>query len=222
VRLLLSSWFVRPGPRPGVLPPPSGTPRRAGIVLNALDGYGSTRDRDLGREIHTWEGLGYRCEELDLREYFAAPAALAARLSELDLVWVLGGNAFVLARAMTGAAFRDGVREQLRRPEFVYGGYSAGACVAGPDLQGIDLIDDPTVLPEAYPPSMVPRCLRLVDFRIVPHWRSEHGDAPGAELAVAQLAAHGMAHRALRDGQAVSVHDGRVETVSTGVEPLRP
>jgi dipeptidase E len=208
VRLLLSSWFLQPGVRPGVSPPASGASRRAGIVLNALDEYRPARNRDLGRQAHTWASFGYRCEELDRREYFAAPDALAMRLSELDLVWAMGGNAFVLARAMTRARFCDAVREQLRRPEFVYGGCSAGACVAGPDLRGIDLIDAPAVLPERYAPSMEPRCLHLVDFRIVPHWRSEHAEAPGAELAVTQLVAEGLPHQRLRDGQAVCVHNG--------------
>jgi dipeptidase E len=219
MRLLLSSWFLGPGERPEVLPPAT-TARRAGIVVNALDEHGPSRVRDLGRETDTWEGFGYRCEELDLREYFTAPDVLAARLSELDLVWAMGGNAFVLARAMTGSGFRGAVRAQLRRPEFVYGGYSAGACVAGPDLRGIDLVDDPAVLPDGYP-SVEARCLGLVDFRIIPHWRSDHPDAPGAERAAARLTDDGLVHRCLRDGETISVHDGTV-VVSGGRHGFHP
>ncbi|MGY4920075.1 Type 1 glutamine amidotransferase-like domain-containing protein [Streptomyces sp. 900116325] len=96
---------------------------------------------------------------------------------------------------------------QLHRPEFTYGGYSAGACVAGPDLQVIYLIDDPTVLPESYPPTTAPECLCLVPYRIVPHRRSEHRDAEGAERAAAHLAERGLSHHCLRDGEAVNVHD---------------
>ncbi|MHA6617849.1 Type 1 glutamine amidotransferase-like domain-containing protein [Pseudonocardia sp. DLS-67] len=220
MRLLLSSWFLGPGERPQVLPPAT-TARRAGIVLNALDAFGPSRARDFGREADTWEAFGYRCEELDLREYFADRDGLAARLSGLDLVWAMGGNAFVLARAMTGSGFGAAVREQLDRPDFGYGGYSAGACVAGPDLRGIDLVDDPAVLPDGYPPSLEPRCLGLVDFRIVPHWRSDHPDAPGAERAAARLTADGLAHRCLRDGETMSVHDGTV-VVSGGRHGFHP
>jgi hypothetical protein len=46
-----------------------------------------------------------------------------------------------------------------------------------------------------------------VPYRIVPHWRSEHRDAEGAERAAAHLAERGLSHRCLRDGQAVNVHD---------------
>ena len=207
MRLLLSSWFLTPDSRPPALP---GTLRagRAGIVVNALDGYGPSRARDYARENRTLETFGYSCEELDLRGYFSAPRELATRLAGLDLVWAMGGNAFVLARAMTQAGFRDALHDQRHRPEFTYGGYSAGACVAGPDLQGIDLMDDPAVLPEGYPPATEPRCLRLVPYRIVPHWRSEHPEADGAERAAAYLAENGLPHRCLRDGEAVNVHPG--------------
>jgi dipeptidase E len=206
MRLLLSSWFLAPDSRPSALPGTLAT-GRAGIVLNALDEYGRSRARDYTRESCTLETFGYTCEELDLRDYFTAPEELPERLDGLDLVWALGGNAFVLARAMTQAGFRDALQEQLHRPEFTYGGYSAGACVTGPDLQGIDLIDDPSVLPEGYPSTTAPECLCLVPYRIVPHWRSEHRDAEGAERAAAHLAERRLSHRCLRDGEAVNVQD---------------
>jgi len=200
MKLLLSSWFLSPDSRPPVLPTELVT-GKAGIVLNALDEYGDSRARDYDRERRTLQSFGYSCEELDLRDYFAASNELPERLSSLDLVWALGGNAFVLARAMTQARLRDAIDQQSHRPEFTYGGYSAGACVAGPDLQGIDLMDDPTVLPEGYSPAIVPDCLRLVPYRIVPHWRSDHPEAGRAEQAATYLAAHDLEHRRLRDGE---------------------
>ncbi|MFJ7628191.1 Type 1 glutamine amidotransferase-like domain-containing protein [Streptomyces sp. NPDC097595] len=205
MRLLLSSWYLKPGAdRPAVLPPPTGT-ARAGIVLNALDAYGPSRNRNLPREIRTWESFGYACEELDLRDHFSAPDGLAARLAALDLVWVLGGNAFVLARAMTRTRFADALRAQRHRPDFVYGGFSAGACVTGPDLRGIDLIDDPDVHPDGYPSGIEPSCLGLVPFRIVPHWRSDHPEAPGADRAAAHLTGAGLPHRCLSDGETLGI-----------------
>ncbi|MFF1817873.1 Type 1 glutamine amidotransferase-like domain-containing protein [Kribbella sp. NPDC058245] len=203
---MLSSWFLTPDSGPSGLPGALVT-GRAGIVLNALDQYGASRSRDYARERRTLESFGYSCEELDLRDYFADPQELPGRLDNLDLVWALGGNAFVLARAMTQARLRDALQGQQHRPEFTYGGYSAGACVAGPDLQGIDLVDDPTVRPDGYPPTTAPpESLRLIPYRIVPHWRSDHPDAEGAERAAAHLASLGLPHRCLRDGEAVNIH----------------
>ncbi|MFH8573727.1 Type 1 glutamine amidotransferase-like domain-containing protein [Streptomyces sp. NPDC017993] len=206
MRLLLSSWFLTPDSRPPALPSNLRN-GRAGIVLNALDGFGRSRTRNLARESRTLETFGYSCEELDLRDYFSAAAGLTHRLADLDLVWALGGNSFVLARAMTQSGFGDALKEQLVRPEFAYGGYSAGACVTGPDLQGIDLIDDPTVLPEGYPSATTPTCLGLVPYRIVPHWRSDHPEAEGAERAASHLGDRGLPHRCLRDGESINIHD---------------
>jgi dipeptidase E len=211
MRLILSSWYLRPGQRPPLLRR-DGRRGRVGIVLNALDQFGATRDRDLPREIYTLERFGYVGEELDLRDYFEDRFRLRVRLRDFDLVWVLGGNSFVLARAMTQSGFVDAVRHRLDDETFAYGGYSAGSCVAGPDLQGIDLVDDPSVVPEGYSPEIEPRCLDLVPFRIVPHWRSDHPESERVELAAEYLAAEGLSHRCLRDGQALAV-DGDIVTL---------
>jgi dipeptidase E len=211
MRLILSSWYLRTGQQPPLLRPVDGS-GRAGIVLNALDEFGDSRNRDLAREMYTLERLGYVGEELDLRDYFQDRFRLRVRLRDFDLVWALGGNSFVLARAMTQSGFVDAVRDRLADETFAYGGYSAGSCVAGPDLAGIDLVDDPAAVPEGYDPDIEPRNLDLVPFRIVPHWRSRHPESERVELAADHLAAKGLSYRCLRDGQALLV-DGDSETL---------
>ena len=101
MRLCLSSYRV--GDRGDALRAPE-PGARAGVVLNALDAVGSTRGRSPPRETDDLEQLGYRCEELDLRGYVDGAAGLTDRLHGLDAVWVVGGHAFVLARAMARAA----------------------------------------------------------------------------------------------------------------------
>lgn len=209
MRLFLSSWYIRPGRQPAALRPVAGR-ARAGIVLNALDQFGDTRSRDLDREASTLADLGYACEELDLREYFSRPSELAARIRDLDLVWALGGNSFVLARAMVRAGFQAAVRERLSDPSFVYGGYSAGSCVAGPDLEGIQLVDDPATIPEGYSPDVAPEAMGLVPFRILPHWRSDHHESEAIERVAGFLSNAGREFRCLRDGQAFVVEGDSV------------
>ncbi len=227
MELLLSSFVLNDDDVRRVGLPPRVT-GRAGIVMNALDEYGKSRSRGFIREARTFAACGYQCEELDLRAYFPAadpdlaadrgrtPEALAARLAGLDLVWALGGNAFVLARAMNAAGFGEALRQQAGRAEFVYGGYSAGACVAGPDLQGIELMDDAAVVPEGYPSDARAVALGLVSFRVVPHWHSELPDAVAAERAAALLDKAGLPYRCLRDGQ-VTDGSGTVRTLNSRV-----
>ena len=203
MRLYLSSYRV--GDRADALRA-AAPGARAAVVLNALDAVAATRGRNLPRETEDLQRLGYRCEELDLRGYVGDEAGLTERLHTLDTVWVVGGNAFVLARAMARAGFREALLTVAGRAGFTYASYSAGACVAGPDLAGIDLMDDPAEVAggQNAEPTAAP-CLGLVPFRIVPHWRSEHPESAAAGRAVAHLDALGLAHRALRDGEVVVV-----------------
>ena len=92
------------------------------------------------------------------------------------------------------------------------GGFSAGAVVATPTLRGIELMDDPTQIVEGYPETVVWEGLGLVDFSIVPHFRSNHPETLLAESAVRYLDERQMPFKALKDGD-VWVQDGSVGTL---------
>ena len=154
---------------------------------------------------------GFQARMLDLRDYFDQPKRLRAELAELDAVWVPGGNTFVLARAMNASGFRDAACELIRAGNIAYAGYSAGACVAGPDLRGIHLMDEPDVLPAAYEATWSTDTLGLLPWRIVPHWRSDHPEAAAANSAVEHLAAQ-LPFQTLQDGRALLI-DGEKATV---------
>jgi dipeptidase E len=157
---------------------------RAALVFNSCDVYGENRLRRWDTEADDISSLGFECEELDLHSYFEG---LRWRIDTIDLLWVVGGNSFVLAKAMTKAHFKEATSKQVGENRLVYAGYSAGVRVVGPDLEGIDLMDDPDALPDGYPDDLGATTLGWVPWRIVPHWRSQHPEAPAAELAAAYL-----------------------------------
>ena len=203
VKLYLSSY--RLGTNRQALRDLVGRAGRAALVFNACDVFGDNRLRNLKRETEDIASLGFECEELDLRSYFEDFEGLRNRIDSYDLIWVVGGNSFVLARAMTQSRFGQAVSEPLDDGRLVYAGYSAGICVTAPDLEGIRLMDEPDALPDGYPKQAQAETLRWVPWRIVPHWRSEHPEAPLAELAVEHLLNSGLPFRTLRDGQAIVV-----------------
>jgi dipeptidase E len=187
----------------------------AAVVLNALDQFAATRARDLPAIVDDLAGLGWRAAELDLRRYNGDPDGLRHDLDEIGLIWVVGGNSFVLARAMTACGLRAVVADRLAADaSFVYGGFSAGAVVAGPDLQGIELVDDPDGRVDDVGGGHPADALGLVPFRIVPHWRSGHPESPAVERVAAYMAGLGLEHRCLRDGQALWVDDATVTPVA--------
>jgi len=205
MRLYLSSYRI--GDRAGALLALLGSGKRAAIISNALDNV-SPAARDLHRretyDPHAELGsLGIVGEDLDLRHYFGMPRRLAETLAGFDLLWVVGGNAFVLRRAMRQSGFDRLIVEMLDRDDIVYGGFSAGAVVAGTTLVGIDLMDDPAETPSGYAPGVVWEGLGLVDHAIVPHFRSRHPDAEAAERAGKHFASRRVPYRALRDGEVI-------------------
>lgn len=205
MRLYLSSY--RLGDRGGSLLALLGNGKRAAVIENAQDHLVTAERGHRRRNVHDayaeLAGLGIAAENLDLRDYFGQPARLATQLEAFDMVWVTGGNAFVLRRAMQRSGFDRLIVDLLDRDAIVYGGYSAGAVVAGPSLAGIDCIDDPLVVPPGYHPAPIWEGLGLIDFTIVPHYRSPHPESAAAERATRQLSGRGLRYRALRDGEVV-------------------
>ena len=89
--------------------------------------------------------------------------------------------------------------------EFVYAGYSAACCVLAPTLRGIDLVDDPLVVPEGYDEDVVWEGLSLIDYCIAPHYMSDHEESIMIEEAVQYFIDNKMLFKALRDGEVIVV-----------------
>ena len=202
MKLYLSSY--RLGDRAPDLARMVGGAKRVGVVPNALD-FSSDTDRleqGLAREFRDLREIGLFPEELDLRAYFCAPAQLEAAIAKLDALWVVGGNAFVLRRAMSQSGLDGILVRRSHEPGFVYAGYSAGSCVVGSTLRGIDLVDDPSVVPAGYAQEPLWDGLGLVPFAIAPHYRSPHPQSGLMEDVIGTFINNGIPFIALRDGEA--------------------
>jgi dipeptidase E len=191
---------------------------RVAVIANGYDGA-SAMARDLYRaEVYDplaeFRGLGLDPHSLDLRAHFGDPESLRARLTGYNLVWVMGGNSFVLRRAMKQSGFDHVIRDLLDSDAIAYGGYAAGAVVAGPSLRGLELMDDPFELPEGYDEPLVWNGLGLTPFAIVPHYRSRHPEAAAAEKVVSYMAARKARYRALSDGEVI-VRVGNLERLAS-------
>jgi dipeptidase E len=213
MKLYLSSYQL--GREPQRLRELVGPGARAAIIMNATDMFGDDlRPEYRAKYIAALGELGFDAFELDLREFFRAPNRLSAVLKDVGLLWVVGGNTFVLRRAMRLSGLDAWLPSQLRENRIVYGGFSAGACVAQSSLRGIHLADDPATLPSGYPPfDTIWDGLGLIDFHIVPHYRSPHPESPLMEAVVAYHEAHAQPYRTLADGGVIIVDGANLEVV---------
>ncbi len=205
MRLYLSSYRI--GERAGSLLALLGGGKRAAIIENALDilppGQREALRQEAADPASELAALGIGAERLDLRSFFGRPEPLLAELERLDLVWICGGNSFVLRRAMKQSGFDEAIQTLLERDAIVYGGAGAGAMVAAPSLVGMHLMDDPDAAPLGYDAETPWDGLGLIDHAIVPHYRSAHPESAAAERAVRHLSARGLRYRALHDGEVI-------------------
>ncbi len=201
MRLYLSS--LRFGDRFDLLLAMVGQGARAAVISNALDLVPPAARETYARTVHDpvaeLASHGLDAADLDLRHYFGKEDALEAVLADLDLVWVTGGNAFLLRRAMRQSGFDRLIGPLLERDKLVYGGWSAGAVVASPSLRGMDLMDDPVQVAEGYDPQIIWDGLNLIAFHLVPHFGSGP-DAPAAEKVTAYMLDQAMPYRTMQDG----------------------
>lgn len=130
--------------------------RRVAVSANALDDSDwSIRTEGVASEVENLRQLGFDAFELDLRQYFGRSQHLAQTLAPFHLLWVRGGNAFVLRRAFRQSGFDTILKQLLADDAVAYGGNSAGVCILSPSLHGIELVDDPSHVPEGYEDAII-------------------------------------------------------------------
>ena len=194
--------------------------RSVGVIANAMDALpADVRRASVDFEIEQLAGLGLAAEELDLRTYFSTAGSdgpdsdlLAGKLAGYRMLWVRGGNAFVLRSALAHSGADSLVTDLLSRDALVYAGYSAGSCVLAPSLRGIELVDPVDGVRRAYGTEPTWEGLGVLPYAVVPHYRSDHPESADIERVAELYRATGVPHRALRDGQAIVV-EGDCEAI---------
>jgi dipeptidase E len=185
---------------------------RMAVVTNALDYI--PLEAQLEHARNHFDPMIYFAENgfdptlLDLRFYFGRPLALRELLLRHKVIWALGGNAFLLRRAMRESGFESVIGSMLDEG-LVYSGWSAGACVAGDSLRAIGLMDDPDVSAPGYPSGEpIWEGLGFVPFTIIPHFRSDHAEAAAAEHAAEWALSNKIEYRTISDGDVLLVDSG--------------
>ncbi len=201
MRLYLSSYLV--GDHPERLTALLDGTVRAAVIANSMD---DQDDRGIEREFDALGQLGFGTEELDLRDYYAKPDRIASDLARYELVWVRGGNVFVLRKAMEKSGADKAIVDLLSKDAFVYGGYSAGPCVLAPSLQGLELCDDTSAVERVFGEPANFDGLGIIDFAFVPHVDSPgHPETEALGRVAEKYRAEGVPFRALHDGQVLII-----------------
>lgn len=192
-----------------------GEPGPVAVIPNACDAFADARQTAVGIDLTMLQRLGFRPDVLDLQDFVGRPEALRRALRRFGLVWVRGGNTFVLRAQFARSAADLVLPELLASDNLSYAGYSAGACLLTPDLHGLEIADDPTEVLPTCGIEPIWQGLGLVDHRIVPHVGSPDTDPTGVcQQLVDSYRGEGVAHWALTDNDVVVVDGNRVEVLT--------
>lgn len=177
--------------------------KRTAYISNAGDSFSDLERRMQWEEsdVKDLSNLGLEVEHLDLREYFGQPDRLRTKISEFGVIWVSGGNLFVLRQAFRLSGFDEIVKELAGRKDILYGGYSAGVCILAPTLRGIDIMDDLSAKPYGNQYGTIWEGLGLIDYSIVPHYKSDHPESEAAGKVVEFMIENKIPFKVLRDGE---------------------
>jgi dipeptidase E len=205
MRLYLSSEHL--GKTPQKFADLLGGSGRVAIINNAADAYAQeSKAQRLEVRKAELKAIGLEGSLLDLRKFFGKKEELARELEAYDAVLAVGGNAFLLRRAMYDSGFDEAIVPLLQADKIVYAGYSAGSCVAAPTLIGIELMDQPEVVQQVYKKDPVWEGLNLVSYSIVPHYKSNHPESPAAEKVFDFFMKETTPFKTLADGQVIIVN----------------
>lgn len=202
----MSSFRV--GDFPNRLTALAGQGRTVALVPNALDGLAhDVRRSGIARDVADLTAVGFDVRETDVR----APGA-PGQLTGADVVWVRGGNVFVLRRVLADTGTDSLLIDLIERDAVVYAGYSARACVLAPCLDGLEQVDDVTVVDDP-----IYRGLAVLDRPLVPHVQSSgHPESAACDAVSARMTSAGTRHWALRDGDVPLVDGGTTELLRRG------
>jgi dipeptidase E len=93
----------------------------------------------------------------------------------------------------------------VSRIDFVYAGFSAGCCVLQENLKGLEFVDDPAFVKDAYgiDASVIWEGVGLLDYVFVPHFESDHPESDDTNDEIEYYRKNNIKYRTLKDGEVI-------------------
>ncbi|KFJ03713.1 Type 1 glutamine amidotransferase-like domain-containing protein [Bifidobacterium subtile] len=176
-------------------------------VLIPTAGIANRVSLPTGLSMKKLAGLGVATRELEISS--VSHREIMQAIHAADIVFVSGGNTFFLMQELKRSGADSLIAEHVAQGK-LYIGVSAGAVVAGPDIEYIRLMDDHRKGARLHGDFTG---MRLVDFSVVPHLRDVlFGRAASRILARNDTR---LDLRALTNRQAITVRGAEIRTVAS-------
>ena len=175
------------------------------LIANSRDMFpdGERKTKGIQSDVVDLASLGFEVELLDLRNYFGKPEELAKVFERIHSFYVIGGNTFVLRKAMMLSGFDELLKQYANDDNYLYSGYSAGICLLSKDMHAVAIMDEPDVNP--YDDNLPPiyEGIGFINEAIIPHFESDHKETEAASLAVDYCQNNKLPYITLHDGDVI-------------------
>ena len=174
------------------------------VIPNALDELDDSdmKNAKIIDRCSDLEELGFKIELLDLVNYFDKKKELNQFLKDRKAFYVLGGNVFILNRAMKLSGFDNYLLSKIGDDSILYSGFSAGICVLAQNLDGLDIVVNPKFDPYNSNVDAM-NGIGILDYLPVPHYKSDHPASPLIDDVVEYLNNENLRYSTLHDGDVI-------------------
>ena len=172
------------------------------IIPNALDAKDEEKiQENLKDDIKLLEEIGFYVSIIDLKLYFGKYNELREELSKYNACCVMGGNVFILRKAMELSGFDIFLKDKKSSDNYLYIGYSAGSCVLSDNLEYLKTIDKPITF---YNQTKVNyEGIGFVDYLFIPHYKSNYHKVLLIEDLVNKCKNEHIKYKAIKNGEVV-------------------
>lgn len=175
------------------------------LIANSRDMFpdGERKTNGIQSDVADLASLGFEVYLLDLRNYFGKQEELAKVFERIHSFYVIGGNTFVLRKAMMLSGFDELLKQYANDDNYLYSGYSAGICLLSKDMHAVAIMDEPDVNP--YDDNLPPiyEGIGFINEAIIPHFESDHKETESASLAVDYCQNNKLPYITLHDGDVI-------------------
>lgn len=173
------------------------------LIINSRDMFpdGERKTNGIQSDAKDLEELGFEVKILDLKNYFGQKESLRSDLQGIRAFYVIGGNTFVLRKAMQLSGFDELLIEYSSDQNYLYAGYSAGICCLCKDMSALSIMDEPEIDPYNSELPPIYNGVGFVEEIIIPHFESDHKETEAASKTVEFCQQNGIPYKTLHDGE---------------------
>ena len=94
----------------------------------------------------------------------------------------------------------------IEKDEIIYAGFSAGIVILSKSLKGLEIVDDPKIVPEGYKEDFSWNGLGIIDYHIVVHYKSDHMESADIDREIEYCKENNISYQTLKDGEVIVIN----------------